>query len=83
MREPIIAGFMLVIIGFFMAFVSKISCEIRITKKNFSYSFERSSFKLMPFDLVECVSRANARNKKTPAMRVGGTGSRQVYRSNR
>ena len=26
---------------------------------------------LMPLDLVECVSRANALNKKTPAMRVG------------
>ena len=26
---------------------------------------------LMSLDLVECVSRANARNKKPPAMRVG------------
>jgi len=25
----------------------------------------------MSLDLVECVSRANARNKKPPAMRVG------------
>ena len=30
-----------------------------------------SPFKLMSLDLVECVSRANARNKKPPAMRVG------------
>ncbi|MCC4326812.1 hypothetical protein LMB58_00125, partial [Limosilactobacillus reuteri] len=29
------------------------------------------SFYLMSLDLVECVSRANARNKKPPAMRVG------------
>ena len=28
-------------------------------------------FTLMSLDLVECVSRANARNKKPPAMRVG------------
>ena len=28
-------------------------------------------FKLMSLDLVERVSRANARNKKPPAMRVG------------
>ena len=27
-------------------------------------------FTLMSLDLVECVSRANARNKKPPAMRV-------------
>ncbi|MCC4339201.1 hypothetical protein, partial [Limosilactobacillus reuteri] len=30
-----------------------------------------SLFLLMSLDLVECVSRANARNKKPPAMRVG------------
>ena len=28
-------------------------------------------FLLMSLDLIECVSRANARNKKPPAMRVG------------
>ena len=49
----------------------------------------------MSLDLVECVSRANARNKKPPAMRVGdknyikkasfalGTSACQVYSLNR
>ena len=29
------------------------------------------AFLLMSLDLVECASRASARNKKPPAMRVG------------
>ncbi|WP_225428915.1 hypothetical protein, partial [Limosilactobacillus reuteri] len=35
------------------------------------YRIHPISFLLMSLDLVECASRASARNKKPPAMRVG------------
>ncbi|MCC4386887.1 hypothetical protein, partial [Limosilactobacillus reuteri] len=48
--------------------IIKLKCRIKRYDSNVQLG---SYLLLMSLDLVECVSRANARNKKPPAMRVG------------